>query len=67
MEDLGIPDNQIGSPDHNPHERDGGGNSTGGRLNVNSGVLDLEFHAEVIGLNERTHYGEAVPASANSR
>jgi len=49
MEELGIPPERIGSGDHkngiawcafNPHEREGGSVSTGGRINVDSGVLN---------------------------
>ena len=49
MHALHIPEEQIGSSDHLrsvawrvffPHERDGGGNGTGGRLNVDCGVLN---------------------------
>jgi hypothetical protein len=52
MHALGIAEEQIGSSDHLrrvawrvffPHERDGGGNSTGGRLNVDSGVLNPDL------------------------
>jgi hypothetical protein len=52
MHALDIPEEQIGSSDHMrgvawrvffPHERDGGGNGTGGRLNVDSGVLNPEL------------------------
>jgi hypothetical protein len=58
MEELGIPEERIGSSDHdhgiawcafNPHERDGGGLSTGGRINVDSGVLNPRWHSEMIG------------------
>ena len=51
MEELGIPEERIGSSDHrhglgvtafNPYERDAGGVSPGGRLNVDSGVLNPE-------------------------
>jgi hypothetical protein len=52
MHALDIPEEQIGSSDHLrgiawrvffPHERDGGGNGTGGRLNVDSGVLNPDL------------------------
>jgi hypothetical protein len=52
MHALNIPEGQIGSSDHlrrvewrvfYPHERDGGGNGTGGRLNLDSGVLNPEL------------------------
>jgi hypothetical protein len=52
MEQLGIPSERIGSSDHrhsiawcafNPYERDGGGISTGGRINVDSGVLNPDL------------------------
>jgi hypothetical protein len=58
MEELGIPEDRIGSSDHdhgipwcafNPYERDAGGLSTGGRINVDSGVLNPDWHAGVIG------------------
>jgi hypothetical protein len=51
MKELGIPEERIGSSDHrhglgrsafNPYERDAGGVSPGGRLNVDSGVLNPE-------------------------
>ena len=55
MEHLGIPPEQIGASDNRrgipwraffPDERDGGGNGTGGRLNLDSGILnpDLLIH-----------------------
>ena len=57
MEELGIPFDRIGSSDHrhgiacaapfNPHERDAGGISTGGRVNVDSGVLNPEQSANL--------------------
>ena len=49
---LGIPEGQIGARDHErgvvwrtffPHERDGGGLATGGRISVDSGVLDPDL------------------------
>ena len=52
MHALDIPEEQIGSGDHqhgiawctfSPFERDGGGNSPGGRINVDSGVLNPEL------------------------
>ena len=58
MEGLGIPSDRIGSSDHrhriawcafNPYERDAGGISTGGRVNVDSGVLNLAWNAEKVG------------------
>jgi hypothetical protein len=58
MEHLGIPPERIGSSDHkhridwcafNPHERDAGGLATGGRINVDSGVLNPVWNAGVIG------------------
>ena len=58
MEELGIPHDKIGSSDHLtgvawraffPHERDAGGRSTGGRINIDSGVLNPEWNAERIG------------------
>jgi len=51
MEELGIPNDRIGSNDHhrqlygrafNPFERDGGGISPGGRINLDSGSFDPE-------------------------
>jgi hypothetical protein len=51
MEELGISPERIGSSDHrhgiawcafNPYEDSGGGVSTGGRINVDSGVFNLE-------------------------
>jgi hypothetical protein len=51
MKELGIPPGRIGSTDHrhglgisafNPYERDAGGVSPDGRLNVDSGVLNPE-------------------------
>ena len=52
MEQLGIPPERIGSSDHkhgiawcafNPHEGEGGGVSPGGRINVDSGVLNPDL------------------------
>lgn len=52
MHALGIPEGQIGSSNLTrgvpwrvffPDERDGGGNGPGGRLNVDSGVLNPEL------------------------
>jgi len=49
MEELGIPLERIGSSDHrhrlagrafNPYERDGGGISPGGRINLDSGSFN---------------------------
>jgi len=63
MHALDIPEEQIGSSDHLrgvawrvffPHERDDGGNVTGGRLNVDSGVLNPELLT--------SDYGEQVGA-----
>jgi hypothetical protein len=51
MEHLGIPKDRIGSSDHdheiawcafNPYERDGGGISTEGRINIDSELLNPE-------------------------
>ena len=53
MHALDIPEEQIGSSDQLrrvawrvffPHERDGGGVSPGGRINVDSGVLNPSLH-----------------------
>lgn len=58
MQELGILEERIGSSDHgrgiawcafHPYERDAGGLSTGGRINVDSGVIDPRWHAEIIG------------------
>jgi hypothetical protein len=52
MEELGIPNDRIGSNDHdhglsgaafNPYERDGGGNNPNGPVNVDSGVFNPEL------------------------
>jgi hypothetical protein len=62
MDQLGIPKGQIGSSDRahniewcafNPYERDGGGLSTGGRINVDSGVLNPGWNAARIGPRAR--------------
>lgn len=51
MQELGVPEARIGSTDHrhvlgvsafNPYERDAGGVTPDGRLNVDSGVLNPE-------------------------
>ena len=58
MEELGIPSQRIGSSDHdhgiawcafNPYERDGGGISTGGRINLDSGALNPDLLTEKYG------------------
>lgn len=58
MEQLGIPADRIGSSDHrhgiawcafNPYENSGGGVSTGGRINVDSGVLNPDLMTEPYG------------------
>ena len=58
MEELGIPLERIGSLDHdhgiawaafNPHERDGGGISPGGRINLDSGALNPDLLTEKYG------------------
>jgi hypothetical protein len=55
MEELGIPNDRIGSDDlghglrgraFNPYERTGGGFAPGGRVNVDSGVLNPELLTE---------------------
>src|SRR4051794_11474917 len=52
MHALEIPEERIGSSDHDrgvawrtffPGERNGGGVATGGRINVDSGVLNAEL------------------------
>jgi hypothetical protein len=52
MHALDIPEKQLGASDHLrgvvwrvffPHERDGGGNGPGGRINVDSGVLNPDL------------------------
>jgi len=56
MEELGVPPAQIGSGDHthgipwcafNPHEKEGGGVSPGGRINVDSGVFNPDLLKDV--------------------
>jgi hypothetical protein len=58
MEELGIPAERIGSSDYrhgiawcafNPYENSGGGVSTGGRINVDSGVLNPDLMTEPYG------------------
>jgi hypothetical protein len=58
MEELGIPGDRIGSNDRlhglegrafNPYERDGGGISTGGRINIDSGLLNPDQITEQYG------------------
>ena len=58
MHALDIPEEQIGSSDHLhgvvwrcffPFERTGGGNVSGGRISVDSGVLNPELNAAEIG------------------
>ncbi len=58
MRELGIPEDQIGAPDYRkggvkraflPDETIGGSNGTGRRLFVDSGVLNPELNAAVIG------------------
>jgi hypothetical protein len=58
MHALNIPEEQIGSSDHErgvewrtffPDERDGGGVATGGRISVDSGVLNPEQLTEDYG------------------
>jgi hypothetical protein len=58
MEELGVPAERIGSSDHrhgiawcafNPYEDSGGGVSTGGRINVDSGVLNPDLMTEPYG------------------
>ena len=53
MNELGIPEEMIGSSDHRsgverraffPDEVDGGGVAPGGRISVDSGVLNPELH-----------------------
>jgi hypothetical protein len=52
MHALDVPEERIGSSDHDnsvawrtffPHERDGGGVATGGRITVDSGVLNPDL------------------------
>ena len=68
MEGLGIPPEQIGSADRlhdipwcafNPYERDGGGLAPGGRINVDSGVLNPEWNARQIGPVARAAWGRS--------
>ena len=65
MHALEVPEPQIGSSDHQrgvawrtffPHERDAGGNSPGGRLSVDSGVLNPEWNASRIGEEASAHW-----------
>ncbi len=58
MRELGIPEHQIGAPDYDrggethaflPGESVGGSNGTGGRLFVDSGVLNPQLSAAEIG------------------
>jgi hypothetical protein len=58
MEELGITSDRIGSSDHrhgiawcafNPYENSGGGVSTGGRINVDSGVFNPDLMNESYG------------------
>jgi hypothetical protein len=53
MRELGVPEEQIGSSDHRrggerhaffPDEADGGGIPPGGRISIDSGVLNPELH-----------------------
>jgi hypothetical protein len=55
MEELGIPNDCIGSDDlghglrgraFNPYERTGGANAPGGRVNADSGILNPELLTE---------------------
>jgi hypothetical protein len=55
MEELGIPNDRIGSDDlryglrgraFNPYERTGGSNGPGGRVNFDSGILNPELLTE---------------------
>src|SRR5258707_13476947 len=68
MHALGIPEEQIGSSDYQhgvawrtffPHERDGGGVSAGGRINVDSGVLNPEWNAEGIGPQAQARWAKS--------
>jgi hypothetical protein len=54
MEELGIPRDRIGSNDRlhglegrafNPFEHDGGGISTGGRINIDSGLCSIRIRS----------------------
>ncbi len=58
MEELGVPPQRIGASDYrhriawcafNPYEETGGGNSAGGRINVDSGVLNPALLAKPYG------------------
>ncbi len=58
MEELGISSERIGSSDHrlgiarcafHPQESDAGGLASGGRINVDSGVLNPSWNADGIG------------------
>jgi hypothetical protein len=58
MHALDLPEHQIGSSDHEygvpwrvffPHEGTGGGHAPGGRISVDSGVLNPELDAAEIG------------------
>ncbi len=62
MHALDIPEEQIGSSDHEygvvwrcffPYERTGGGNATGGRISVDSGVLNPKLNAAEMGPKAR--------------
>lgn len=53
MKELGLPPEQIGSSDHKrgggrhaffPEEMDGGGVAPGGRISIDSGVLNPDLH-----------------------
>ena len=67
MEELGIPNDRIGSNDRghglsgrafNPYERDGGGNTPDGRLNLDSGILNPELFRR-LGSKASTAYAKA--------
>jgi hypothetical protein len=67
MEELGIPNDRIGSSDRghglsgrafNPYERDGGGNTPDGRLNLDSGILNPELFRQ-LGPEASTAYAKA--------
>ena len=74
MEELGIPSQRIGSSDHdhgiasfafNPYERDGGGISTGGRINLDSVRTQSRFADREIRQESREAMGEfALPRPA---
>jgi hypothetical protein len=58
IEELGIPSTRIGSSDHdhgiegaafNPYERDGGGLSPGGRINLDSGSFNPDLITQEYG------------------